>query len=129
MRLDRGGSAPPKEPHVIRQAVFVLVLVLAGCGSKPDFACDVTQTNGGVKSHGCTEIAELSDAQLSLAPDLCKQLGGDLVDECPIEGDLGICTSTQGGLTQDIHFYSEGGVTAALAEQACQVAKGTWKAN
>lgn len=114
---------------MIRRFVFAFGLILAGCGSDPDFACDVVKTQGKLTSHGCTEIEELADAQLALAPDLCAQLGGNLVDACSSEGDLGICTQTLGGLTQLVHFYSDGGVTAAIAKQACDQAEGTWTAN
>lgn len=133
-RDDAPGPAPRGSRGreiMIRRFFFawVLSLVLAGCGSDPDFACDVVKTQGGVTSHGCTEIEELADAQLALAPDLCAQLGGNLVDACQSEGDLGTCTQTLGGLTQRIHFYSDGGVTAAIAKDACDKAEGTWTAN
>ena len=114
---------------MIRRFVFAFGLILAGCGSDPDFACDVVKTQGNVTAHACTEIEELSDAQLPLAPGLCAQLGGTLVDACPSEGDLGICTQTVGGVTQLLHIYSDGGATVAIAKQACDQAKGTWTAN
>ena len=65
---------------MIRRFVFAFGLLLAGCSSNPDFACDIVKTQGGVTSHGCSEIEELSDEQLALAPGLCAQLGGTLVE-------------------------------------------------
>lgn len=105
------------------------LLALSGCGSTPDFACDIVQTVNGATAHGCSEIDELPDGTEGLGPGLCTQLKGKIVDACPSDGDLGFCSQTQGGLTQKLHFYSEGGVTAATAEAACKQIKGTWTAN
>ena len=113
----------------IARLTLASVMVLGGCGSTPDFACDIPVSTGGVTSHGCSEIDELPDGSESLAPGLCAQLGGKLVDECPSDGDLGICSATQGGITQKVHFYAEGGVTAAAAKVGCDSIKGTWTPN
>lgn len=114
--------------QMVRVVLALLLLSTTGCGGDPDFACDIKNVSGS-GAHGCTEIDELSDAQESLAPSLCSQLKGELVGSCPSDGDLGYCSVTQGGLTQRLHFYSGGGVTAATAEAACKQTKGTWTAN
>ncbi len=113
----------------MRQLIFAAALLVAGCGGGPDFACDIVQTTGGVKSHGCTEIDEVDSSQSDAAAASCKQQGGVVVDSCPSEGDLGVCVFTSGGITGDVHFYSEGGVTAAIAKTACDQLKGSWTAN
>ena len=113
----------------MRQLIFAAALLVAGCGGGPDFACDIVQTTGGVKSHGCTEIAEVDSSQLDEAESACTQQGGGVVDSCSSDGDLGVCVFTSGGITGDVHFYSEGGVTAAIAELACKELEGSWTAS
>ncbi len=110
----------------MRQLIFAAALLVAGCGGGPDFACDVTQSAGGITSHGCTEIDNIDSTQVDAAASSCAEQKGVVVDSCSSDGDLGFCAITQGGITIDIHFYSAGGVTAALASQACDEIKGTW---
>jgi hypothetical protein len=127
-----GPRGPPEERDseiVMRQLIFAAALLVAGCGGSPDFACDLVQTSGGVKSHGCTEIDEIDSSQIDAAASSCTELGGVVVDSCSSDGDLGTCSSTRGGITIDIHFYSEGGATAAVAEEACKRLEGTWTAS
>jgi len=111
---------------MMRQVIFAAALFAAGCGRDPDFACDIVQTQGGVTSHGCSEIQELDDSLDGQTAGLCSQLHGTLVDSCSSDGDLGTCSATQGGITIDNHFYSDGGLTGALAEEACKLIQGTW---
>ena len=111
---------------MMRQMIFAATLLLAGCGSNPDFACDLVQTQGGLTSHGCSELDNIDSAQIDAAASSCTKLGGTVVDSCSSDGDLGVCSVTQGGITQRLHFYSQGGITAALAEQGCTQLKGTW---
>lgn len=111
----------------MRQFIFAAAALLAaGCGSDPDFACDVTQTAGGVTSHACSEINGIEPAQADEAADSCLKIHGVVVDSCSTDGEVGVCTVTQGGLTQSLHFYSEGGFTAELGEKGCTSIKGTW---
>lgn len=114
---------------VMRKWIFVAAVFVAGCGGDPDFACDLVQKTGGATVHGCTEIDGIESAQSDAAAQSCAQLGGAVVDSCSSDGEVGICTVTQGGLTQAIHFYSEGGVTAAIAEEGCTKSSGTWTAS
>lgn len=113
----------------MRQLIFAAALLVAGCGGSPDFACDVTQTVSGVTSHGCTEINDISSDQVDAAASSCAKQKGVVVDSCSSDGDLGACSVTQGGITIAIHFYSDGGVTAAIAEEACKEIEGSWTAS
>ena len=110
----------------MRQLIFFAAVFVAGCGGDPDFACDLIQKSGGFTAHGCTEIDGIDPSQSDAAAQSCAKLGGTVVDSCSTDGEVGICTVTQGGLTQAIHFYSGGGVTAAIAEEGCTKSKGTW---
>jgi hypothetical protein len=113
----------------MRQVIFAAALLVAGCGGGPDLACDLVQKNGGVTSHGCSEVDGLGSSQIDAAAQQCTEIGGTVVDSCSGDGDLGVCTITQGGLTQGLHFYSDGGVTEAIAAKACEDGKGTWAPN
>jgi hypothetical protein len=125
----RGPLGERDSEIVMRQMIFAAALLVAGCGGGPDFACDVTQTAGGISSHGCTEINNIDGAQVDAAASSCAEQKGVVVDSCSSDGDLGFCSLTQGGITIDIHFYSAPGVTADLGKQACDQLMGTWTAS
>ncbi len=114
---------------MLRQVIFAAALLVTGCGGSPDLACDQFVKSGGVTGHGCTEINNIEPAQVDAAAKACMDQGGVVVDSCSSDGDLGVCSFTQAGLTIDIHFYSDGGVTVPTAEAACAQIPGTWTSN
>ena len=125
-----GGSVRTKRRErvgemLMRQWIFVGALFMAGCGG-PDLACDLVQKVGPLTSHMCSEIDGIDSTQADAAEQSCTALGGTLEGSCSSDGEVGICTVTQGDFTQSIHFYSEGGLTAVLAEQSCKSLNGTW---
>jgi hypothetical protein len=113
----------------MRQMIFAAALLVAGCGRNPDLACDIVQKAGTVTAHGCFEIDNLDASQIAVGDKACRDQGGVVVDACATDGEVGVCSTTQGGLIEDLHFYSEGGVTAASGESVCKQIKGTWTAS
>ena len=111
---------------VIRQVCFAAALFLAGCAVSPDLFCDIVDTSGPTPSHQCNELHTLDATQEKDAEDACPKLGGVIVDACSTTGQIGTCALSVDGLTQKIHFYPGGGLTAADHEATCKQLMGTW---
>lgn len=101
-------------------------LFLAGCVSSPDLACDLVDKSGPTPTHQCNELHSLDATQEKDAEDACPKLGGVIVDSCSTEGQIGVCALAFDGLTQKIHFYAGGSLTAAEHEATCKQLAGTW---
>jgi hypothetical protein len=111
---------------VMRQVIFAAALLVAGCGSKPDLACDQIQKSGFVTVHLCTDFYNLASSQLAEAEKSCAAQHGTLVDACATDSEVGVCTISQGGASADLHMYSGGGLTSAIGKSACDQVQGSW---
>jgi hypothetical protein len=85
-----------------------------------DHACHVTI--GGVPT--CVAYADLSPVQVGETNKSCVSQGGTPSAACPASHALGVCTLPDGAST--VTYYAAPALTAALAEQACVAAGGTW---
>lgn len=109
-----------------RQIIFAAALLVAGCGGNPDVACNIVQKSAGTTVHLCEELDNLDSSQITAGHQLCSDQQGTLVDACATDGIIGMCTISQNGATGTIYFFPDGGVTATIAEQACQQSNGSW---
>ena len=94
-----------------------------GSGGNITVACDSTATN-----HICTEFNAPAAYQESLESGCTSSSNGTLVDACPSDNLLGVCTlPEQGGISTDVYYYSyTGGPDAASLQQGCEASGGTW---
>jgi hypothetical protein len=80
----------------------------------------------GDGEHTCKEDDNFSPSNLSALQSDCTSTGGMAVTSCPTAKLLGTCAMTQRGLTQKMSYYSDGRITATMAEMACTFFRGTW---
>jgi hypothetical protein len=116
-------------PVLLPAAALLLLLLLPACGPAGAFACDIVDKSGPTETHRCSELDLLDATQQQDARDACPLLGGVIVDTCTTQGQIGVCKLASDGATQTIHFYANGGVTAAEAEASCKKLAGTWTAS
>lgn len=110
-----------------RQIIFAAALLMAGCGGNPDVACNIVQKSAGTTVHLCEELDNLDPSQITAGQQLCSDQKGALVNACSTDGIIGMCTtSSQNGATGTVYIFPDGGVTASIAEHACQQSNGTW---
>lgn len=94
-----------------------------GTGTTPDVACDLTIAG----SHICYLYDNLSATQQSVALSACAAQGGVPVSACSTANLLGTCFLSDGGASGMAWYYATNGITAAIAQMACESdGGGTW---
>lgn len=108
--------------------MFAAAVLVTGCGSSPDIACDEVRFSdvGTVTIHVCTEVVDFDPSRIDAQKQLCKNAGGLLLDACPIANQLGVCSSIDRGIPKESHFYPTTSVTSAELKAACESSNGTW---
>jgi hypothetical protein len=116
----------------MRNAIFLVTALIVGCDSSETVVCDANLTvaipDGEFTTHVCIEYEDLDDDDAQQAKDSCSAppFNGKLVDSCPTDRQLGLCSLKARETTVNEHFYSDNGVTSDIAKQGCEGAKGTW---
>jgi hypothetical protein len=108
-------------------AIFAFSFHVRAAERASSFFCNFI----GQGEHTCLEYDNFSPSYLSLLHSNCTSTDGTVVTSCPSAKLLGTCTMTQRGVTQKMSYYSDGGITAAMAEMACTSPdsvgfRGTW---
>jgi hypothetical protein len=104
-------------------AIFAFSFHVGAAERASSFSCNFI----GQGEHTCQEYDNFSPSNLSALQSDCTSTGGMAVASCPSPKLLGTCAHSQRGVTLKISYYSDGSITAAMAEMACtSLGGGTW---
>jgi hypothetical protein len=103
-------------------AVFAISFHARAAERASSFSCHLV----GQGEHTCEEYDNFSPSTLSARQSDCTSTGGTAVTSCPSAMLLGTCTMNQRGVTRKMSYYSDGRITAAMAQMACTSFGGTW---
>jgi hypothetical protein len=103
-------------------AIFAFSFQARAAERASSFSCNFIGQGG----HTCEEYDNFSPSNLSVRQSDCTSTGGTVVTSCPSAMLLGTCVMTQRGVTRKMSYYSDGNITAAMAQMACTSFSGTW---
>ena len=113
--------------------IFALIVGTSfiGCFDDDDDSFDAACNfiDSATSYHMCLDFSDTEDASESGVENACNEMDGTVVAECPSEGLLGTCTFSEEGEDFVAYYYSDGNVTAELAQNACGILEGTWDPN